>query len=121
MANERVYTRYLPAKGPGTNYLRVELYYDIGGMNYFTSKPNKRGYYLSVTPVDRGERGTGVMCESTTLGKGVKMLIKEVQRRSKKAAEEATTISKNYWHKLIDYVCQTEGIVCEAAEVPEDV
>lgn len=121
MANEKVYTRYLPAKGPGTNCLKVELYYNLGGMNYFTYKTDRRGYYLSVTPVDRSDRGTGFMCESVTLGTGVKMLIKEVQRQSKKATDEAITISKNYWHKLIDYVCQAEGIVCEAAEVPEDV
>lgn len=118
MANPRVYTRYIPAKGDKVNNLKVDLYYSLGGINYFTYKNEARGYYLSVTPVDRSERG-GIVCESTTLGSGVKKLILEVGRQSKSAAEKATLMSKNYIHDLIKYVCATENIECEATEVSE--
>lgn len=40
-------------------HLKIELYYDLGGMNYFTGRAENRGYYLSVTPVERGMRDGG--------------------------------------------------------------
>jgi hypothetical protein len=33
----------------------VELFYALGGMNYFTGTVEGRGYYLSVRPVEIGE------------------------------------------------------------------
>ena len=109
MANPRLFSEYIPAKGPQINNLKVEVYYSLGGTNWFTYKNEPRGYYLSVTPVDRSDRG-GYMCESTTLGRGVKKLVKEVSRQSKKAAEEAIILAKACKNDLIQYVCRTEGI-----------
>lgn len=110
MGHPRVYTKYIPAKGHKVNNLKVELYYSLGGMNYFTYKTEARGYYLSVTPVDRSERPQGFVCESTTLGTGIKMLIKEVKRQSPAAAEEAKNLAASQEQRLIDYVCDAEGI-----------
>lgn len=109
MANPRVYSKYIPAKGHGVNNLKVDLYYSLGGMNYFTYKNEARGYYLSVTPVEVSEYH-GCKCESTTLMTGVKKLVKEVSRQSKRAAEEATELAKGLEEMLIDYVCRTEGV-----------
>jgi len=109
MANPRVFTKYIPAKGPDVNNLKVELYYSLGGMNYFTYKTEARGYYLSVTPVERSDH-SGYVCESTTLGHGIKHLVKEVARQSARAAEEAKELAKRYEQSLIDYVCREEGI-----------
>ena len=110
MANPRVYTKLIPCKGPHCTHLRVELYYSLGGMNYWTYKVDARGYYLSVTPIERGERGTGFMCESFRMGSGVKKLIKEVSRQSKSAADSAAALAKEEEASLIQYVCQCEGL-----------
>jgi len=34
-------------------HLKVELYYDLGGMNYFSGSVEGRGIKLSVSPVQR--------------------------------------------------------------------
>lgn len=109
MANPRVYSKYIPAKGHGVNNLRVDLYYSLGGMNYFTYKSEARGYYLSVTPVEVSDHN-GYKCESTVLMSGIKKLIKEVSRQSQRAANEAAELAKGFEEMLIDYVCRTEGV-----------
>ena len=77
-------------KVEGTNYeLKIQVYYDKGGMNYFTSRPEQRGYYASVTPVQVERRGNGIMVESYAAFSGVKMLVLPVQRQSPKAEKEA--------------------------------
>ena len=77
-------------KVEGTNYeLKIQVYYDKGGMNYFTSRPEQRGYYASVTPVQVERRPGGIMVESYAAFSGVKMLVLPVQRQSPKAEAEA--------------------------------
>ena len=69
-------------------HIRVELYYALGGMNYFTYKNEPRGYYVSVSPVERSNK-YGVMMESCHAFTGMKQCIKTVARKSKKAEAEA--------------------------------
>lgn len=77
-------------KVEGTDYeLKIQVYYDKGGMNYFTSRPEQRGYYVSVSPVQVERRGNGIMVESYAAFSGVKMLVLPVQRQSPKAEAEA--------------------------------
>lgn len=109
MASDYVFCKYIPAKGHKVNSLRVELYYSLGGMNYWTYKPDSRGYYLSVTPVESAQRN-GYTTESYTIGSGVKMLIKEVNRKSAKAAAEAEVLAQPHIQELIDYICNKEGV-----------
>ena len=55
---ETIFKRYIPVEeNPIANFIRVELYYDKGGMNYFTGKTERRGYYLSAVPVTSYNRG----------------------------------------------------------------
>lgn len=69
----------------GANTLEFSLYYDKGGMNYFTSSVERRGYYLSVKPVSIGNG----FVESTAF-RGIKAFVgEEVSRVSKKARERA--------------------------------
>lgn len=42
---------YYAIEAPGATHLKVMLYYDLGGYNYFTSKQKERGYYVSIQPV----------------------------------------------------------------------
>lgn len=60
---------------PGNTHLNVSVFYDKGGPNYFSGGSNRRGYYVSVTPVKK-ENG----CVSYTLFTGVKLFISETSR-----------------------------------------
>ena len=70
-------------------HLKVSLYYSTGGINYFTSRNEARGYYLSVSPVRIEKRDYGNTI-ATSLMSGVKDLVLEVTRQSDKQMEIAT-------------------------------
>ena len=67
-----------------TNRIRLSVDYNLGGINYFTYKNELRGYTLHATP----EYAHGYMMQCM-LGTGVKHLLLEVPRQSKKRAMEA--------------------------------
>lgn len=69
-----------------TTHLRLEVAYNKGGLNVWNYKYERRGYYLLVTPVERG----GNM-EAFVAFTGGKILLKEVSRASAKAETEAET------------------------------
>ena len=80
------YMKVKPNAGKTTD-IKFDIAYIKGGINMFTYKQEKRGYYLIVTPVERD----GIM-EGFTAFSGTKVLLKEVARQSTKAFREATAI-----------------------------
>lgn len=90
-------------------FVKVETYYSLGGMNYFTYKVEPRGYYLSVTPVERVNRGSYIT-ESYAALSGYKMLLKEVKRKSKKAEAEAEQIAADGMDRIINQVLIEQGL-----------
>lgn len=98
-----------PAK---VTHLEIELYYYLGGMNYFTGRAENRGYYLSVAPVERGMRS-----ECYTAFTGIKQNIKQVTRKSAKAEAEAEKLAADAMDNLIDYVCKKNGLELLEMEV----
>lgn len=80
---------YIPAKGENM-FLKVELYYSLGGVNMFTYKNEARGYYLSVSPVEREKiDGFGGFMESYTAFTGVKVLVHPCAKKGKTAESKA--------------------------------
>ena len=57
-------------------HIEVSIYYDKGGMSYFSGKTSQRGYYMSVVPV----RKAGGMI-SFTLFTGYKQLLMETKQK----------------------------------------
>lgn len=105
-------TKYIKAEGIGNidcNYLKVQFYYDLGGINYFTYQQEPRGYYLSVTPVIKESRGSYVS-ESYTAFTGTKICVKSVTRKSKKAETEALESVKIRLPYYLDSFCTGNGI-----------
>ncbi len=87
--------------------LKVEVYYHLGGMNYFSGGSEKRGYYLSVSPVTINKNNEGkIVGETYTAFTGVKFLIKEVARKSEKTFNEALTLSEDKKEELIAHVLE---------------
>lgn len=101
---------YLKLKDNGlkATHLKVETYYSLGGMNYFTYKNEERGYYLSVVPVERGNGMEGFVAFS-----GVKQLLYAVKRKSKKAEEEAEKLSASCLESLINHVLKKNNLELE--------
>ena len=70
--------------GDKNTHLKCEVYYKLGGMNYFSYENEPRGYYMSVTPCEIRD---GLI--SFRAFSGYKKVIKTVNRQSKKGFEEA--------------------------------
>ena len=96
--------KYLTTTTPD-KYIKLYTYYKKDAMNYFTYKNEARGYYLSVTPVERA-RGF----ESFVAFTGFKVLLKEVTRASKKAEAEAETIAERDWRKYAEIAAKEAGL-----------
>ena len=86
-------------------HIKTEVYYNLGGMNYFTGKAEKRGYYASASPVEKREHS-----ESYVGFTGLKMLVKEVGRKSKKAEAEAVKEADDVMGSLVDQVLQKNSL-----------
>ena len=80
----------------GATHLQVSVFYDKGGVSYFNGQTSPRGFYLSVTPVTRGN---GMI--SYTMFTGLKRLIHEVNRYSDKQFRHALAVSEAYEDELI--------------------
>ena len=70
-------------KGNAT-HIKIELNYNIGGMNYFSGRSEPRGLYLSVTPVSRTSHENGLVSESYTAFSGTKVFVKDMNRFNQK-------------------------------------
>lgn len=85
--------KYEPIEGSDKE-LKIEVYYDKGGMNYFNGKSEPRGYWLSMRQVERDRRENGVVIESYGMFSGAKTFLKEVKRFSQKTYEDAVILAE---------------------------
>ena len=111
-------TIYIPTKNEErTNFLKGEVYYDEGRRSMFTLKEIKRGFYMSITPVNRKNCGSYFM-ESGNGGR--KMLIEEVNRYSKKSGEKAVDyFDKNIKKIVLDYFSEHIDSYVVESEIKE--
>jgi hypothetical protein len=95
-------TRYYKIKNGNRNatHLKAEVYYALGGVNYFTYKNEPRGYYLSVIPVEIADRN-GYVMESFTAFSGTKWIVLPVQRKSQKKFSEAIAYFETHINEYI--------------------
>jgi hypothetical protein len=70
--------------GDANHVLRVSVYYKKGGMNYFTGNVEKRGLYLSVSPLEIEDYENGYKTTIYTAFSGVATCVKELKRYSEK-------------------------------------
>lgn len=110
--SDTIMREYIPVQNNGTKttHIKLEVYYSLGGMNYWTYKNEPRGYYLSVTPVERSVSSGGFMMEGFTAFSGTKVLVKEVKRKGKKSAEEALKKAEVMKNELISYILNKQGL-----------
>ena len=84
--------------------LKIEVYYDKGGMNYFNSKNEPRGYWLSMRQVEIERQGRGIVIESFGLMSGAKMFLNEVKKQSQKAYDTAVAMAQEKIPELKEHV-----------------
>jgi hypothetical protein len=87
--------------------LKIEVYYDKGGMNYFNSKNEPRGYWLSMRQVEVERQDRGIVIEKYGMFSGAKMFLKEVKKQSQKAYDEAVFLAQGKIPELKEHVLET--------------
>lgn len=92
----------------GQDY-EINIYYEIGGVNYFTGKEKQRGYYASVMPVNftthTDSDGLSYQMKTTTAYSGACELLLAVKRKSNKSENLAISIfNDSKKEELIKYV-----------------
>ncbi len=92
---EHIKKEYLNTNKDKT-FLKCELYYSLGGMNYFTGRTEARGYYVSVSPVERGDGW-----ESYTAFSGWKKCVVECARKGKKAEAKALEVYEDAKREML--------------------
>lgn len=99
--------KYEPIEG-SKKELKIEVYYDKGGMNYFNGKNEPRGYWLAMRQVERDIReDCGVFVESYGMFSGTKIFLKEVKKKSDKAYREAVVLAEEKMAELKSHVLAT--------------
>lgn len=101
---------YVKVSNPSHNctHIKISVHYSLGGMNYFSCRSEKRGYYLSIQPVEISEH-----FESFTGFSGIKHLVLEVARQGKKNEAMAISTANNIVKSILQSFCEREGIVLE--------
>lgn len=84
------------------HFLKLQLYYQKGGMNYFTGKVEARGIFLLAVPVEREDRGT-YTSEVVTMFSGIKQLVLPMNKFSQKTFDSFVP-SEEVVKKLTDHV-----------------
>jgi len=94
----------LPVSEGNCTHVDVEVYYDKGGHNYFTGNLERRGYYLSVQPLSKGDRSY-----SYTAFTGVKQLVREAGRYSSKVLSEFI-VEYEMMSNMIEHVIEKNNL-----------
>jgi hypothetical protein len=79
--------KYLKTNKENTE-VKIELKYNLGGLNYWNYKTEARGYWLHIQPL-KIERQQDCTIESYDCFSGYKALILETKRKSDKAYNTA--------------------------------
>lgn len=108
MDKNTVSEKIIATAAPG-KFVVIRVYYSLGGYNYFTHREESRGYYISVSPEEREQRG-GVVMRSYTAFTGRKLCVHCVKRKSAKAEKEALEKAAQVEKQLIDFVCEANGL-----------
>ena len=113
--------KYIKIESDKGTHIKVEVFYTKGGVNYFTGTTERRGIYLSVSPVKLTIYENGSRSEGYVAFTGTKQFIEELKRYSDKKLNEKAieylTTKNETTEKLIKYVCEQNNIVLNNLEM----
>lgn len=96
-------------------YLKFQVYYDKGGINYFTGETDKRGYWVAVKPVTKSVSENGVSWEKALMFEGFKCFLKETNRFSRKTLDSILAEVKENINKYISYAINNH--LCDKSNI----
>lgn len=102
-------------QGNGFNAMKIEVTYDKGGYSYFTYETKKRGYYLTIRPINVSDYDGGTVEEYMAFS-GVRDFILEVKRCSNKSEKLAKEMVLEKWSEYQDYILRKYGV-----DIPKDL
>lgn len=78
---------YVPVKTKEFGELKIEVYYDLGGVNYFTGNTVERGIKVRIHPQTRVDLGNGQFVTQSVImsgdyGDGYNIHLETLKRRS---------------------------------------
>jgi hypothetical protein len=87
-------------------HLDIQLKYNKGGMNYFTSRSEERGFYLHVSPVkiDYSQSNPNVYTKTYAAFSGIKKLILVTKKYHDKFYREAENLAEQSIDMLVENV-----------------
>ena len=105
MSKRRI-IKELPVKGVENKkqIIRVELYYNVGGSNFATGTIERRGYYLSVSPLELS--GDFVVYTGFS---GIKQLVVEAKRYGQKKFDSIEP-SEEQIQQLVEHVLSKNNL-----------
>lgn len=112
---ERGVVKTREGKEEKCTHIKCELRYELGGINMFTGAKDKRGYYLHVSPVTRGDG-----FERFALFGGNKLLLKECQRKGKKAECVARAMFGKTVRKMLEQMYPEDWRALDFSLLPPD-
>jgi len=107
-------------------YIALSVYYSKGGINYATYRTEKRGIYISASPIKVEETGTpGLIVRSFMAFTGIKQLVEETKRKNDKqtdalfaeAVEDYKAKRGPAWI-LVNHVLESNGLVLKVDPAP---
>lgn len=108
--------KYLKLKpNEKATHLKIELYYHLGGTNWYTYKNDERGYYLSICPVSLCDRGS-YATETYEIFSGRKILLYTVKRKSKNSKQIAIQKANEILDSFVNQICNQNNIEVEENE-----
>lgn len=112
---------YLKLTSNIKNYdeLEISVGYEKGGINYFNGTENKRGIYVYIKPVHRGQMSVSCLLLGNTYTCGYKFIVCETARKNSRKedmifsaieADESLKIEIPKLYMMQDYQCITSKI-----------
>ncbi len=100
--------QYLKTNKANTE-VKIELKYNLGGLNYWNYKQEVRGYYLHIQPLQI-EKHESCIIESYQCFSGYKALILETKRKSDKAYKTALQMIDNKIAEMLEVIKQSNNL-----------
>ena len=95
----------------GWTHIDLDTFYDIGGMNYFTSQVRRRGYYVSAQPVKKNG-----YTETREIFNGCKIFLQDAGRLNKKTLQALQEKTLENGRQILEKVLLENGLeLVEAA------
>ncbi len=81
---------------------QFEVYYNLGGMNYFTGKVDPRGYWVSVTPIQLSKAGDNgeFVIKTVTVFTGARVIVYPASRYASRTLMEVSDKYLNFENEM---------------------